>query len=65
MNPTRQQAAKLSRFMAEWLKPLIPNLQQLRVDNRSGRVEAKDHLGWRDVGTVHDFLPIARALGRV
>lgn len=65
MNMTQAQAAKLQAFLVDWLRAVVPGLQNVRVCRRDGTVKARDALGWRDVGTVFDFLSIARALGRI
>jgi hypothetical protein len=57
-------AAALKTFLLRWLSRTVPDLQRVRVQ-RDGRVQARDSLGWRDVGTMDDFVSIARALGAI
>lgn len=61
MSPT-DLAKRLQAFLVRWLRRTIPDLQGVRIDG-DGTVSAKDRLGWRAVGHVSDYLPLARALG--
>jgi hypothetical protein len=63
LSPT--QAQSLRGFVAKWLQKLVPGLIGVRFVLPCGTVFAKDALGWRKVGTLHDFAAIARALGRL
>lgn len=65
MNLTRQQAAALQGFIAKWISQVVPGCSAIRFTKPDGRVLAKDSLGWRNVGTVHDFAALARSLGRL
>lgn len=55
-------AKRLQGFLVGWLMNTVPGACQIRFD-ASGTVKVKDSLGWRDVGTVTDYLQVARALG--
>lgn len=58
-------AAALTAFIGQWIAATMPGTQALKIDRKSGRVQAKDALGWRDVGTFEDWLALGRALGVV
>lgn len=57
------QVHQFTAFLVEWLRALIPGMKAVKVEGR--RVSVKDAIGWRRVGTLDDYLPIARALGRI
>jgi len=57
-------ASRLTVFVHRWLRGLIPGLRAVRVA-ADGTVSAQDPIGWRDVGHVSDFIPLARALGAI
>jgi hypothetical protein len=65
MQLTRKQAAALQGFIAKWITQVVPGVNSIKFTKPDGRVLARDSLGWRDVGTVHYFAALARALGRL
>jgi hypothetical protein len=65
MKLTPTQVQSLRAFVAQWLQKVVPGLIGVRFMLPCGTVFAKDALGWRKVGSLHDFAAIARALGRM
>lgn len=55
-------AKRLHAFLITWLRATTPGMRALRVGS-TGVVSVKDALGWRDVGHMNDWIPVARALG--
>lgn len=55
-------AKRLHAFLVTWLRSTSPGMRDLRISS-TGVVAIKDALGWRDVGHMNDWIPVARALG--
>lgn len=60
---TRPQAFAVTRFINSWLSRVVPGIVAVKLTWPTGKVQAKDSLYWRDVGTLPDFIALARALG--
>ena len=58
------QLAAARKFVCRWLQAVVPDIQSVK-QCPDGRLLARDALGWRPVGTMADFVVVARALGRL
>lgn len=58
------QRRKLAEYISAWLAKCFPGHSR-RILMPAGTVQVRDGFGWRDAGTLLDFLAVARALGRL
>ncbi len=59
-----RQTAAARKFTCRWLQKVVPGIISVRQLS-DGSLQARDALGWRDVGTFADYVALARALGRL
>lgn len=62
---TRPQAFAVTRFINAWCARVVPGITTIKLTWPTGSVQCKDSLGWRVVGTIPDFIALARALGKL